>query len=113
MNPAESNPSQPPPLTPSERPKINWIIFFIVLLAPALLTLCAAKAGVEGAAVGCPLIGGGIAGIVCGIMLGRRLGRTQGAKVGLGILFTAVFGFLSFALGFVGCMVGGFQMNFR
>lgn len=91
--------------------KLNWLVFFIVLLAPAVLTLIAAMCKQGGLAVGCPLIGGGGAGILCGIMLARRVGRTPATKVLLGFVFSAVFGVLSFSLGFVGCMVGGFNMN--
>lgn len=112
------NSSNPPPIEPPQAPapiqhKVNWLIFFAALLAPPVLTLFAAMSKSDGAAVACPLIGGGIVGIICGIMLARRVGRTQGSRVLLGFVFTAVFGFLSFALGFVGCMMGGFKMDFR
>src|SRR5262245_12891537 len=89
-------------------PKINWLVFFILLLAPAVLTLLAASAKVDGLAVGCPLVGGGIAGIVCGTMLARRVGRTSGSKILLGVVFAVLLGLLSFGLGFAGCMLGGF-----
>jgi hypothetical protein len=100
--------SVPPPLH-----KINWLVFFILLLAPAVLTLLAASAKLDGLAVGCPLVGGGMAGIACGTMVARRVGRTPGSKMFLGIVFAVLLGLLSFGLGFAGCMLGGFKMDFR
>ena len=89
----------------------NLLIFFAVLLAPAVLALLGALGKIEGLAVGSPLVGGGIAGIICGIMLARRVGRSTGSRIGLGILFVALFAFVSFTLSFFGCLLGGFQMN--
>jgi hypothetical protein len=97
-----------PPLPPVP---VNWWIFFAILLAPAILALIGSLLKVDGLSVGSPLIGGAIAGIVCGILLARRVGRTTPTRIGLGFLFVALMGFLSFALGFTGCMVGGFKMN--
>ncbi len=100
----------PPPALESST-KINWLIFFAVLLAPAVVALLGAMGKIEPLAVGSPLVGGGLAGIICGIMLGRRVGRTSAARVLLGILFVGVFGCVSFILSFFGCLMGGFQMN--
>lgn len=101
--------SPPPAITSSAR--INWLIFFAVLLAPAVVALLGAMVKSEELAVGSPLVGGGLAGIICGIMLGRSVGRTSAARVLLGILFVGVFGCVSFILSFFGCLLGGFQMN--
>jgi hypothetical protein len=106
------NTPNPPPLEPTPR-RTNWLVFFSLLLAPAVLTLLAASAKADGLAVACSLIGGGLAGIACGTMLARQLGRTQGNKILLGVVFAVLFGSLSFGLGFAGCMVGGFKMDFR
>ncbi|NOS70924.1 MAG: hypothetical protein HOP33_13460 [Verrucomicrobia bacterium] len=100
----------PPPAAESST-KINWLVFFAVLLAPTVVALLGAMGKIEPLAVGSPLVGGGLAGIVCGIMLGRRVGRTSAARVLLGILFIGVFGCVSFILSFFGCLLGGFQMN--
>jgi hypothetical protein len=102
----------PPPLEPTPH-KTNWLIFFGLLLAPALLALLAASAKADGLAIACPLVGGGLAGIACGTMLARQMGRTPGNKVLLGVLFAVLLGSLSFGLGFAGCMLGGFKMDFR
>lgn len=100
----------PPPATTSA-PKLNWLLFLGVLLAPAVAALLGAMGKFEGLAVGSPLVGGGLAGIVCGVLLGRHVGRTSGARLWLGILFVAVFAVVSFMLSFFGCLLGGFQMN--
>jgi hypothetical protein len=115
----DPNVPPPEPISPNAEstspplPKINWLVFFILLLAPAVLTLFAASAKADGLAVGCPLFGGGMAGIACGTILARRVGRTLGGKVLLGVVFAALLGLLSFGLGFAGCMLGGFKLDFR
>jgi hypothetical protein len=112
------NASELPPAAPSTEPeapghRLNWLIFFLVLLAPAALAFIGSITKVEGLAVAAPLVGGGIAGLICGIQLALRFGKTTGARVLLGCLFFALLGSLSLALGFAGCMVGGFKMDFR
>jgi hypothetical protein len=104
------NTTNPPPLEPTPR-KTNWLIFFGLLLAPAVFALLAASAKADGFAIACPLVGGGLAGIACGTMLAR--GRTHGNKILLGIVFAVLLGSLSFGLGFAGCVLGGFKMDFR
>ena len=92
---------------------VNWFVFFSLLLAPGVVALLGSLAKLDGLSVASPLLGGPVAGIICGILLARRIGRTPQSRIGLGILFAALLGFLSFALGFGGCMVGGFKMNFH
>ena len=109
-----ANLSPPLPANPSLPPApMNWWIFFAILLAPAVLALLGSLVKVEALSVASPLFGGPIAGIICGIRLARRVGRTTQTRIGLGFLFVVLLGFLSFALGFTGCMVGGFKMNFH
>ena len=115
MNPnpsSEFEHPQRPPLEAAPR-KTNWLLFFGLLLAPAVLALLAAKSKVDGLAIACPLVGGGIAGIVCGTMLARQVGRTHRNMILSGVLFAFLLGSLSFCLGFAGCMIGGFKMDFR
>jgi hypothetical protein len=102
----------PPPLEPAPR-KTNWLIFFGLLLAPAVLALLAASAKADGLAIACLLVGGSLAGITCGTMLAKKMGRTHGNKILLGVMFAVLLGSLSFGLGFAGCMLGGFKMDFR
>ena len=101
-----ANPSLPPV-------PVNWWIFFAILLAPAVLALLGSLLKVEALSVASPLFGGPIAGVICGILLARRIGRTTPTRIGLGFLFVVLLAFLSFALGFTGCMVGGFTINFH
>ena len=93
--------------------KINWLLFWIVLLAPAAVAFLASLANFEGIAVFSPIFGGLIAGNVCATVLARRMGRTRGSKILLGMLFSVLLSALSFGLGFAGCSLGGFQMNFH
>ncbi|MSU57497.1 MAG: hypothetical protein EXS35_04835 [Pedosphaera sp.] len=95
-----------------QRPLNGWI-FFPLLLAPPVIGLLGALARIEALAIGGPVFGGGLAGIVCGIMLARRVGRMPGMQVALAFLFVPLLGFVSFILGFFGCMLGGFQINMR
>ena len=114
------NPSEPPPLPqtsttiPSGPVRINWLAFWIVLLAPTVLTIGAVLAGSQkgDTAPVIALIGGGISGIVCGALLGRRFGQTTGMKVLLGIVFAAVFVVVCIAMSCCGCLVSGYNLKF-
>lgn len=100
----------PPPLP---RPRINWFLFLGCLLTPAVLSALGALGKSDGLAIGSVVFGSLVAGVICGVLMGRRFGSNPGARVGLGMLFTCVFGAVSFVLGFFGCMAGGFTMNFH
>jgi hypothetical protein len=91
--------------------KINWLLFWLVLLAPAAISFLAAMAKMDNIAILCPIVGGGIAGIFCATMLARRIGRTTESKILLGLLFSILLPLFSFGLGFAGCSLGGFQLN--
>jgi hypothetical protein len=84
-----------------------WWLFWSVLLAPAILATLSASLHADDLAIDIPMFGGGIAGIICGILLAARLKASVEAKVALGFLFVILMGFLSFALGFGGCLLGG------
>jgi len=104
-----------PASDPPERAKIprsQWILILALLLGPAILALFAAMAKLDILATASPLLGGGIGGIYCGTLLARRLGKTTSAKVLLGILFSGVFGCCIVGVGFFGCMLGGFHLDF-
>jgi hypothetical protein len=101
---------------PPERAKIRrsqWVLIIGLLLGPAILALFAAMAKLEVVATAIPLVAGGIGGIYLGTFLGRRLGKTTGSKVFLGVLFSAVFGCCIVGVGFFGCMLGGFHLDFK
>jgi len=107
---------EPPPQSPILSPvKINWLIFFVVLLAPPLLTMLSASlvgGRNEQVSPGIGLYGGGAAGIACGIMLCLRLGKTLLARVVLGILLSGVMMVVCIMLCFLGCNLGGYQLRF-
>jgi hypothetical protein len=93
------------------RSRINWFVFLLVLLAPALLSAIGAQIKSDGLAVGGVFAGSPVAGIFCGVLMGRRFGRTTGSRIVLGIVFTIVFGAVSFVLSCFGCSLGGFNLK--
>ena len=97
--------------------RIRWLVFFAVLLAPALLTLLSSFLGRghdnENISPIIAIVGGIGAAIACGVMLGLRIGRTVATRVGLSLLFSCVFAPMSVTLCFFGCMVGGYQLQFH
>jgi amino acid transporter len=93
------------------RSRINWFVFLLVLLAPALLAALGAQIKSDDLAVGGVFAGSPVAGIFCGVLMGRRFGRTTGSRIVLGIVFTIVFGAVSFVLSCFGCSLGGFNLK--
>ena len=112
---------QPDPVTPDTPPlvptKINWWIFFGVLLAPPLLTLITAFLDKERSnqelSPFIAFFGGAAAGIACGIMLALRIGKNVAARVALAIVFSIVLAVLCIMLSLGGCMAGGYYFQMR
>lgn len=99
------------PLTPVKfRPEI----FFLVLLAPPLLTALTAwliHTPNQSTSVAIGFFGGGAAGIACGIMIGLRLGKTLSRRCGFCLLFSIVMVVVSITLCCFGCGLGGYQLR--
>ena len=114
MNPLESNPGATSAETSSTRPKVNWLVFLIVLLTPTLLTIVCVLLGANDGdtAPVVATLGGVFSGLVCGVMFGRRLGRTAGLKVLLGIVLAVVFGIACIGMSCFGCLASGFKLKF-
>ena len=95
--------------------RLNWLVFFAVLLAPPLLTILAVQVGSNsnGLAVAIALLGGGLGGIISGAMLGRRLGKTTGTRMVLGLVFALALSVTCIGMSCFGCLAGGFKMDFR
>src|SRR5580765_6010530 len=91
QQPTSPTPPGSPPLKPV---KIKWPIFFVVLLAPPVLTSMVAFVGKgqsnESVSPIIALFGGGAAGVVYGILLALRIGRTVPIRVLLAILFAGI-----------------------
>ena len=110
--PTPPDPNQSPTLAAPQH-RLNWLVFFAALLAPAAITFFSALSGNKDAPVVWAFVGSGLGGIVCGVLLGRRFGKTTVAQVLLGILFTFIFAFVCFVMSFFGCMAGGFKVDMR
>lgn len=97
--------------------RVSWLIFFGVLLAPALLTAFSVFLGKghsnEQASPVIAFFGGAAAGIACGVMLGLRIGRNVGTRIMLSILFSGVLAVVCIMLSFFGCMAAGYGFNLR
>jgi hypothetical protein len=88
--------------TPSVKsPKTNWLIFFAVLLAPAMLSLIGLACNIGTLVVLATFGGSLVAGKICSNMLDERWGMSS---VGQGLL-TIALAALCFFLCFVGCAV--------
>jgi hypothetical protein len=95
--------------------RVNWLLFFAVLLTPPLLTALIVQGGrqTEGLAVCSALLGGTLGGVAGGIMLGRRFGSTSQTRIGLGIVLAGVLSVVCIGLSCFGCLAGGFHLDFR
>jgi CDP-diglyceride synthetase len=114
VNPIQPTSAEASKTTPA-LPSINWVVFLVVLLTPALLTILVVLSGGRdsGAAPAIAFLGGGIAGIICGAMLGRRLGRTTPLKIVLGLVFAMVLSVVCIGMSCFGCLASGFHLDFR
>ena len=112
----ETNPTTPPnpPIPQFARRKINWPMFFAVMLAPAVVTIVAILLGAKqgDTAPTIAVLGSVGSGIICGTMLGRRFGGTGGTKILLGIVFAFVMGAACVAMSCFGCLTSGYKLNF-
>ena len=107
-----SSASNPPPLT--VRKRMNWVVFFAVLLTPTLATIVAALLDAKNGDVAptVAFLGAGLSGITCGVMLGRHLGPTLVAKIALSIVFAFVLTGASVAMNCFGCLASGYKLQF-
>jgi hypothetical protein len=103
-----------PPQNKPPAVRVNWLVFFSILLAPALLSVLVVLLGARqgNLAPWIAFFGGILAGIVCGAMLGFSLGRTRAARILLGLLLSIVMVVVCVGMSCFGCMAGGFQLHF-
>jgi len=85
------------------------LIFFLVLLAPAIVTL--ATGSVKDFWPAPTFIGSGIAAIYCGVWLARRYCQTTVPRLLVGMVFCGLFFVVSFALCCAGCTLAGVELN--
>lgn len=108
----------PPPLPPrrtsspsggSANARAGWLLFGLVLIAPAVLTLLTSKSQDLWPIFTFPA--SGAAGLYCGFWMASRVCRTVPGKILGGLALAAVFAVVSFALCCAGCELGGAQLN--
>jgi len=112
--PESSEPFPPlPPVLPSPPRRLNWVLFFVALLGPTLLTIVVTLLGsTRGDTVPTiAFVGGVISGIACGVLLGRRLGSTPGSRVVIGFAFTVAIGAACIVMNCFGCLASGYQFT--
>jgi hypothetical protein len=95
---------EPPPLPGLLRARGGWLIFFVVLVAPALLTFAVLAAGATlDSGAGIAFLGSGASAVFCGIFYAMRGARSLVGRILLAILLSATFYGVCFALCFAGC----------
>lgn len=117
MNDTNPDPALPPVVESTHgRPRrIPWFLFFAGLLGPPLLTFLVVML-VDRKGDIAPVISvvfGGAGGTLCGALLGLRFGSNTYVKVALGIVFALVMGVVVITMSCVGCLAGGFKLNFH
>ena len=103
-----NSPQDPQPGKPGSAHR-GWWVFFLALIAPAVLTLLTAKSENLWPVFTFPA--SGIAGLYCGFYLSFRICKTTPGKILSGLALAFVFAASSFALCCVGCAVGGATLN--
>lgn len=86
---------------------MTWGVLLMALLAPAALTCFSALAKRDDLSVGLTFLGSLGAALFGAIWLASRLDLSVAARIGLAIVFAAVFYVGCVALSFAGCAMGG------
>jgi len=96
--------AEPPSVTAPRRIRGGWLIFFMMLIAPAFLTFAVmATASSPDSGVAVTFIGSGVSALVCGVWLALRVSEKLALRIVLGLLLVPAFYAACFALCFVGC----------
>lgn len=85
----------------------GWMLFWIVLLAPAALTFGTLDLRNPGAGAGIPIVGSLISAVICGTWTSLRVSSRVGIRILTAILLIGPFFLLSFFLCFIGCAARG------
>jgi hypothetical protein len=98
---------EPQPLSAPVLQKSNWLLFWVVLLAPMMGAMMLAVAGQAGKDIGAYVVfcGSGISAIVCGYLMAGRIASSLASRVLLTILLPVGFYFLCVILCFAGCAI--------
>ena len=99
---AEVFPESPPPVVKSN---FSWIVFFIVLCAPAAITFGGGILNSDGIIVAATFLGSVICGLICGWMLAEKRPGPEGANTEFMVVLSLSIPMMlvSFVLCFAGC----------
>ena len=81
------------------QPRMNWLVFYIVLFAPAAFNLVGLSTKAFALVIASTSVGSLLAGVICGLMLARY----RDLRHGLTLLLILGLGVFSFILCFIGC----------
>ncbi len=97
-SPGQTAPPTAPPC------KTNWRVFWVVLLAPGLLSIFGAATNSDAFWTACMVLGSPLAGLVCGVLVARVKTWPAAQRVIYGGFIAIGLSFVSFLLCFVGCV---------
>lgn len=87
--------------------KINWLVFFALLLAPVVFTMLVALFKSPTATIIWVLCSSPVAGIISGIMLSRMTAGHLGLRIFLALVFMAALSVFCLVSCFFGCAITG------
>jgi len=107
---AEVFPESPQPAVKSYS---SWLVFFIVLCAPAAVTFVGGMINSGGVIFSATFPGSLIAGLICGWILAEKRPGPEGASAEVMVVFSLAIPMIlvSFVLCFAGCMVPLYLKN--
>jgi hypothetical protein len=110
----ETNP-EPTPVrpNPTKQGRFKWLLVLSLLLGPAVLAFLGAMTKLDALAVASPLVGGLVGGVYCGVGLAKRFSTSTYPRILIGLFFGTITACAIIGIGFGGCVLGNFKMDFR
>jgi hypothetical protein len=98
----------PGPLSAGDAPTVGrrWAWFFILLVAPPILSLLSAFVH-EAISPWIAIVSSVLSALAGGILLGSQIGKTRYARIGFVVLFTPLMFVVCLVLSMFGCTLGG------
>jgi hypothetical protein len=113
-NDMETNPVPTPDgPNPATQGRFQWVLILTLLFGPAVLAFLGAMIHFDGLAVASPPIGGLVGGLYCGIRLAKRFSTSTYPRILIGLFFGTITACAIIGIGFGGCVLGNYRMDFR